>query len=207
MDSCFRRNDSKNNMNKQRVLVLIKPDGVKRGLIGKVLRRFETVGLKIIGFKFIWAEKKQIIAHYPSSEAWLKKVGERTLVNYQRKGLDAEKLLGTKDAVEIGRLVKGWLVKYLQESPVLSAVLEGYEAIAIVRKLCGDTTPLFAAPGTIRGDFSMDNIDLANEKGRPMKNIIHASDNPDDAQKEVKIWFKEEELFEYERVDEKIMFE
>lgn len=193
-------------MKKQRALLIIKPDGVQRGLIGKVMKRFEQTGLKIIGFKFIWADKEQIIKHYPERDDWFKKVGERTLTNYAKKDLKASELLGTDDPIKIGKMVKGWLIDYLQESPLLLAVVEGYETIEIVRKICGDTIPLLAAPGTIRGDFSIDNIDLANENKRPLRNIIHSSDNLEDAEKEINLWFTPQELFDYERVDEKMMF-
>ena len=185
---------------------MIKPDGVQRGLIGKIIKRFERVGLTVVGLKFIWATEQQIISHYPETGAWFKKVGERTLTNYKKKGLEAGKVFGTNDAVAIGKTVKKWLIKYLQESPILLAVVEGYECIEVVRKISGNTIPLLAAPGTIRGDFSHDCIDLANEQGRPLRNLIHASDTVEDGEKEIKVWFNPEEMFEYERADEKIMF-
>lgn len=193
-------------MNKQRALIIIKPDGVQRGLIGRIVSRFEAVGLKIIGLKFIWATSEQIKNHYPETDVWFKTVGERTLTNYVKKGLDAKKVFGTDDAISIGKTVKNWLIKYLQESPILVAVVEGYEAIEIVRKISGNTIPLLAAPGTIRGDFSHDNIELANENKRPLRNIIHAADTIEDAEKEIKVWFNNNELFEYERADEVFMF-
>jgi nucleoside-diphosphate kinase len=193
-------------MLKQRALLIIKPDGVQRGLIGKIIKRFEQVGLTIIGLKFYWAEKEKIIAHYPETEAWFKKVGERTLTNYAKKGLDAKKVFGTDDAVTIGKTVKSWLIEYLQESPLFFTVVEGYEAIEIVRKLSGNTIPLMAACGTVRGDFSHDTIDLANEQNRPLRNIIHASDTVEDGEKEVNLWFTEKELFSYKRTDEEFMF-
>lgn len=193
-------------MTKQKALIIIKPDGVQRGLIGKIVKRFEQVGLTVIGIKFIWASKEQIIAHYPETEAWFKKVGERTLTNYKKKGLDARKVFGTNDAVSIGKTVKEWLIDYLQESPLFFAVVEGYDVIEIVRKLSGNTIPFLAAPGTVRGDFSHDTIDLANEQNRPLRNIIHASDTVEDGEKEVNLWFKPEELFDYKRADEEFMF-
>lgn len=193
-------------MNKQKALLIIKPDGVQRGLIGKIIKRFEQVGLTIIGLKFYWAEKEKIIAHYPETDAWFEKVGQRTLTNYAKKGLDAKKVFNTNDAIAIGKIVKKWLIDYLQESPLFFAVVEGFEAIEIVRKLSGNTIPLLAAPGTVRGDFSHDCIDLANEQNRPLRNIIHASDTVEDGEKEVSLWFKPEELFTYQRCDEKIMF-
>ncbi len=193
-------------MNKQRVLIIIKPDAVQRGLIGEILKRLEQVGLKIVGLKFVWATQDQVKNLYPEAETWFKKVGERTLTNYQKKDLDAKKILGTDNPVEIGKLVKRWLINYLQESPILCAALEGHETVEIIRKICGNTIPLLAPPGTIRGDFSHDNIELANENKRPLRNVIHASDTIQDAEKEIKVWFTEDELFEYERADEEIMF-
>jgi len=193
-------------MKKQHTLLMIKPDGVQRGLIGKIVSRFEQVGLKIIGLKFEWTIKEKIVAHYPETDAWFKKVGERTLTNYKKKGLDAKKVFKTDDAVQIGRTVKKWLINYLQQSPLFIIALEGYECIEVCRKLCGNTIPVLAAPGTIRGDFSYDTIDLANEQSRPIRNIIHASDTVDDGEKEINVWFKPEELFNYETGEEKFMY-
>ncbi len=193
-------------MTKQRALIIIKPDGVQRGLIGKIVSRFEQVGLKIIGLKFGWVDKEKIITHYPETETWFKKVGERTLTNYAKKGLDAKKVFGSNNPILIGKTVKKWLIDYLQESPIFLMVLEGYECIEIVRKLCGNTIPVLAAPGTIRGDFSHDTIDLANEQNRPLRNIIHASDTIEDGEKEINLWFEENELFDYQRADEKFMY-
>lgn len=193
-------------MKKQKALIIIKPDGVQRGLIGRIVSRFETVGLKIIGLKFEWATKEKILVHYPETEAWFKKVGERTLTNYAKKSLDVKKIFGTDDSIQIGRTVKKWLINYLQESPLFIVALESYDCIEIVRKLSGNTIPVLASPGTIRGDFSHDTIDLANEQNRPLRNIIHASDTAEDGEKEIKVWFKLDELFSYTRCDEKIMF-
>jgi len=193
-------------MKKQQALIFIKPDAVQRGLIGKIIKRFEQVGLKIIAFKFIWATKEQVSNHYPSYDAWFQKVGERTLNNYKNKGLDAKKILGTNNAIAIGKLVKSWLINYICQGPILCAVVEGYDVISIIRKLCGDTNPVNALPGTIRGDFTSDSIELANHFNRPIHNIIHASDNLDDAKKEIATWFLPEEIFSYQRVDEELIF-
>lgn len=193
-------------MKKQKALLIIKPDGVQRGLCGTVLKRFEKVGLTITGLKFQWADPATVKAHYPESDAWFAKVGQRTLSNYAKKGLDAKAVFNTDNDVAIGKTVKQWLIDYFQESPVLIVAVEGYDVIEIVRKLSGNTIPLLAAPGTVRGDFSHDTIDLANEQARPLRNIIHASDTVEDGEKEVGLWFKPGELFDYERADEAIMF-
>lgn len=193
-------------MKKQKALLIIKPDGVQRGLCGAILKRFERVGLTIIGFKFMMADAHTVKAHYPENDIWFGKVGQRTLTNYAKKGLDVKKVFGTDDAVAIGKTVKQWLITYFQESPVLVAAVTGYETIEIVRKISGNTIPVLAAAGTVRGDFSHDTIDLANEQNRPLRNLIHASDAIEDGEKEVALWFKPEELFDYKRADEDLMF-
>ncbi len=193
-------------MKKQRALIILKPDAVQRGLMGKIIQRFENVGLTIIGLKFIWATENQIVNHYPSTDKWFTTVGQRTLTNYAKKGLDAKKVFATDEPTAIGKTVKQWLIKYLQQSPLLIFVLEGYDGIELIRKLCGNTIPFLAAPGTVRGDFSHDTIDLANEQKRSLKNIIHASDTVEDGEKEINVWFTPEELFTYSRADEEIMF-
>lgn len=193
-------------MEKQRALLIIKPDAIQRGLSGEILHRFERVGLKVIGLKFEWAKEQQVRDHYPNSDKWFEKVGNRTLTNYKEKGINAKDVLGTQDPVAIGKLVKEWLVAYMMESPVLLVVVEGYNAIEIVRKLCGDTMPIKALPGTIRGDYSHDSVDLANENARPIRNIIHATDEVEEATKEIYTWFDESEIHDYTRADEDIMF-
>ncbi len=193
-------------MNKQRALIIIKPDGVQRGIIGKIVTRFEQVGLKIIGLKFEWTTKEKVVAHYPETDAWFEKVGNRTLTNYIKKGLDVKKVFNTDKAIEIGKIVKSWLVEYFKESPVFIMVLESYDCIEIVRKLSGNTIPVLASSGTIRGDFSHDTIDLANEQNRPLRNIIHASDTVEDGEKEVGLWFTKDELFDYKTAGEKFMY-
>lgn len=193
-------------MKKQRALLIIKPDGVQRGLCGTILKRFEKVGLTIIGFKFMMADAQTVKNHYPENDVWFGKVGQRTLTNYAKKGLDVKKVFRTDDAVAIGKTVKQWLITYFQESPVLVAAVEGYETIEIIRKISGNTIPVLALSGTVRGDFSHDTIDLANDQNRPLRNLIHASDSVEDGEKEVALWFKSGELFDYKRADEDFMF-
>ena len=120
--------------------------------------------------------------------------------------MDAKKVFNTDDAIQIGRTVKKWLIKYFQESPVLIMALESYDCIEIVRKLSGNTIPVLATPGTVRGDFSHDTINLANEQNRPLRNIIHASDTIEDGEKEVNLWFTKDEFFDYELAGEKFMY-
>ena len=189
----------------QKTLIIIKHDGVARGLIGQVIKRFERVGLKLVAFEFIAATKDMGLKHYPDSLKWKKKVGERTLQEYKEKGIDPKKRLGTDDPVRIGEMVKEWLVEYLSVGPVLAMVWEGPEAVSIGRKLIGDTNPSKALPGTIRGDFSWDNADLANDQMRPLYNIIHASGTVSEAEDEIKLWFEDREIFDYRSYADKFM--
>ncbi len=183
---------------KQRTVIIVKHDGVARGLMGQIIQRFERVGLKIVALEFIAATEDMGKTHYPESDEWLNKVGNRTLTEYKEKGIDPVERLGTDDPGKIGHMIKQWNVEYLTMGPVLAMVFEGPEAVKIGRKLVGETNPVNAAPGTIRGDFSWDNADLANEHMRPFYNLVHASGSQEEAEFEIKLWFEDAELMDYE---------
>jgi nucleoside-diphosphate kinase len=191
---------------KERTVVVIKPDGVKRGLIGQIIARFEKAGLKIVALKLVQPTKEHYELHYPSTKEWFRKVGEKTLGTYKKYGLNPKKELGTTDKVKIGQLVKKWTVDFMATGPVVAMIVQGPHAIDNVRMIVGPTLPVFAPPGTIRGDFSGDSPALANSAKRPVKNLIHASGDAKDAEKEIKLWFAPEEIHEYKRVEEEIMF-
>jgi nucleoside-diphosphate kinase len=190
----------------ERTLVVLKPDAVARGLSGEIITRFENVGLKIVAVKLVVAKKDLVEKHYPNDrdELWIG-IGNKTLDNYKALDMDPKKSLGTNDAKENGKMVRVWLMDYLMEGPVLSFVLEGPHAVELVRKICGHTLPLLAAPGTIRGDFSFDSSYLANSNKRPIKNLMHASGNIEEAEYEIPLWFTPAEIYAYERVEEKAM--
>src|SRR3989344_1577239 len=159
----------------ERSLVVVKPDGVSRGLVGKIISRCERVGLKIVAAKFVKADQALAEKHYPGDrESFLRGMGEKTLENYKKMGADPVKLLGTADSLEIGRMIREWLIEYISTGPVFAFVLEGPHAVELVRKLCGHTLPLISPPGTIRGDFCYDSSYLANTAKRAIKNLIHA---------------------------------
>jgi len=191
----------------QRTVVLIKPDGVRRGIVGKVITRFEEVGLKIVALKMVWVGEDLVKKHYPSERVdWLKKIGEKTLDAYKEYGMDPKEKLGTMDPLEIGKMVNAWNIDYLTSGPVVAMVLEGNHAISVVRKIVGFTHPNLAEAGTIRGQYSSDSTDLANEKKRATRNIVHASGNPEEAKYEEQLWFRKNEIHKYKRVDEEIFF-
>lgn len=189
----------------ERTLIICKHDAVARGLMGEIIQRFERVGLKLIAMELIAASADMGRDHYPNSKEWLTKVGQRTLTEYKEKGIDPIKRLGTDDAVEIGKLIKQWNVDFLTCGPVLAMVWEGPGAVTIGRKLVGSTVPTLAAPGTIRGDFSWDNADIANEHLRPFYNLVHASGEVEEAEQEIALWFSKGEVINYEVYSHKLM--
>lgn len=195
-----------NKPQKERTLVLIKHDGVSRGLSGEVIQRFERAGLKLIAMKFVHPTREMADKHYQATEEDLIRMGNNTLRDATEKGVDVKAEFGTDSAIEIGKFIKLWLIEYLSMGPVLAFVLEGYGAIKMTRKIVGSTLPSEAAPGTIRGDFTHDNPELANYFKRPMKNIIHASGKVSEAEFEIGLWFKPEEIVQYNRVDEDALF-
>jgi len=173
----------------ERTLVIVKPDAYTRGLTGTILSRLEQRGLTLDAIRVSQGEAEIVDDHYPRSEDWLSAVGQKTLDDYAKLGLSAQERLGTDDAAEIGRRVRAWLTEFLLSAPVVPMVISGNRAIGTVRKLVGATLPVDAAPGTIRGDFSSDSPDLANTEQRPVRNLVHASGDPDEAAREIKLWF------------------
>ncbi len=190
----------------EKTLVIIKPDAMQRSLVGEIITRFEKVGLKLVGAKMVQVDKNLADKHYPKDrEEFILGMANKTLENYKEQGLDAKEQLGTDDPKEIGLMLQGWLVDFLTSSPVMVLVLEGPHAIEVVRKICGFTLPSKADPGTIRGDYSFDSSGYANTANRPIRNLVHASGNQEEAKLEVELWFKPEELFDYETIHYKHM--
>lgn len=194
------------NPKEERTVLLVKPDGVKRGLIGDVISRIEQRGLKIIALKMIWANEEHAKNHYPGTDEWLRGVGEKTLDNYKQYGKDAKKEVGTDDSLKIGRLVYGWLVEFLTSGPMVAMIVSGIHAIDMARKIVGNTLPAKADMGTIRGDYSVDSPTLANLGKRAVHNIVHASGDEKEAEHEISHWFAPEEIHDYKRAEEDIMF-
>jgi nucleoside-diphosphate kinase len=159
----------------ERTLILLKPDSVKRAVVGEVLTRFERAGLKIVGMKMINPDYDHYHEHYEGISGLKSRIGD-------------EAFQATLD--------------FMQESPVIAAVLEGIEAISLVRKMVGSTEPKSAQPGTIRGDYAHVSFDHANARGVSIPNLIHASGNAKEAKAEIAHWFSESELFDYMTVHE-----
>lgn len=180
----------------ERTLVILKPDAVKRSLMGEILMRLERVGLKMIAGKFIQADAETAEKHYPDSVEWKQTVGQRTIDDCQKYGIDLQANIGTTDPVEVGEIVKKWNEEFLTSGPVFAMVLEGVNAVERVRALAGATVPTKAAAGTIRGDFSLDSAIEANKRSRTIYNLIHASGSVEEAEVEIALWFKPNEIFD-----------
>lgn len=190
----------------ERTLVLIKPDGVQRGLIGEVIRRFEQRAMKIVAMKMVKPSLEAFTSHYPDTEEWLSNLGEKGFKTLIELNIDPKEATGTDDKVELGRQVKQWLVNYMTQAPIVAMVIEGMHAVSITRKIVGSTLPHQAEIGTIRGDFSADSPAAANVEKRAVKNLVHASESKEEAEREIYHWFSEEEIFEWERPDHKVMY-
>ncbi len=187
----------KNKTFTETTVVLVKPDGVRRGLIGDIVGRFERVGLKMIAAKLIWVDATHVGKHYRDDNDYHRTVGEKTLENYKKYGLDPHEDLGTKDPVKIGKTIRKRNMEFLSSGPVFAMLWEGIDSVRLVRKMVGHTFPSEAIPGTIRGDYAHDTAMYANVQKRPASNLVHASGNPEEAGWERKLWFKEKEIYDY----------
>jgi len=190
----------------ERTFLMVKPDGVKRGLTGEIIKRIEQRNLKIVALEMDQVSRKKIDGHYPKDLAWIKRIGEKTLASYQKYGYDAKKELGTNDPVKIGKMVRGWLLDYMTAAPVVKMIIQGVHAVDMVRKIAGPTLPSNAEMGTIRGDFSVDSAASANRDKRAIHNLVHASETPQEAAHEIRYWFKKNQIHSYTRTDEELTF-
>ncbi len=160
----------------QRSLVVCKPDAVQRGIVGEIMQRFERVGLKIVGMKMVMPDEDQYRAHYEDIGKMITRRGEQAF---------------------------RYNLNYMMTGPVIAIVLEGVEAVPLVRKIVGPTEPKSAEMGTIRGDYSHMSFGYSDAKGMGVPNLVHASGNAEEAKKEIALWFKPEELYDYSDLNEK----
>jgi nucleoside-diphosphate kinase len=156
-------------------LVIVKPNAVKRGLIGKFLQRFENANLKIILMKMVHEDEHFWKDFYPSGKEYLTAMGIKIKKNNEERGINTMKQFGTIDPFKIGQIVKGWLIKLMASGPVAVFLLEGNDAARKARLICGETFPNDGLPGEIRFDYGTDTPDAANDDGRGLDNNIHCS--------------------------------
>ena len=183
----------------EKTFVLIKPDGVRKGLIGEIINRFERRDLKIVAMEMYQPSKAEMDKHYPKDEKWLRRIGERTTGTYLKYGHDPKRDFGTTDLMKIGKEVRKWLIDFMTSAPIVKMVVQGPHAVDMVRKVVGNTMPYLAEMGTIRGDYSADSAISANIEHRAIFNLIHASETPQEAKHEIQHWFGKKSVFKYKR--------
>lgn len=190
---------------KERTLVIIKPDGIQRSLVGEIVRRYERVGLKLVAMKMLIPTEEMAIKHYyeVGGDAWLEEVGRKARAAYEKKGLTSPYATN----MENGKAVMMSNAKYLSAGPVVAMIWQGNQACALVRKITGSTEPLTADVGSIRSDFTLDTYSLADTDQRSVRNLLHASGNVEEAEKEIPIWFLGNEILEYKHIQEQILYD
>ncbi len=188
---------------KERTLVIIKPDGVQRTLIGEIIKRYERAGLKLVGLKMVVPQEDRVEAHYLVNPDFKSIVGKKAIEAYEKKGETPP----TTDPEEQGQFVVDGLKKYMTSGPVVVMCWEGLHAIEVIRKITGGTEPRSSDVGTIRGDYVLDSYQIADLDKRAIRNLIHASGDPKEAEKEIALWFNDDELISYRLVQEQILYD
>lgn len=186
----------------EKTLVIIKPDGVQRTLVGEIMGRYERMGLKLIGLKTMIATPEKVEEHYTLDPNWKRMVGEKAIESYQKQG----KTPPSTDPIEVGDKVIKNLKKYMTSGPVIAMVWQGAHAVEVIRKITGGTEPRTSDVGTIRGDYVLDSYQMADTDDRSIRNLIHASGTIEEAENEIKLWFDKKELIEYKLVQEQIIY-
>lgn len=165
-------------------LIFIKPDGVKRGICGEIIQRFERTGLKITEMRMLWLTKQQADRFYPNDKEWLLMLSNKVTEAFALKDKKFK-----RPGLAYGRQVKRYLIDYVTSGPVLAFVVEGNEAISVTRKLTGATDASIASPGTIRGDYGSDSLYTANMEKRANRTIVHVAGTAKEASDQIKMIF------------------
>ncbi|MFZ2500894.1 MAG: nucleoside-diphosphate kinase [Minisyncoccia bacterium] len=177
----------------ERTLVIVKPDGIQRALIGEIMKRYERLGLKLVAIKMLIPTKDMIEEHYLLDPNWKKNVGEKAIASYVKKGETPP----SSDPIAVADMVVARLREYMTSGPVIAMVWEGAHSVELVRKVTGGTEPRSASVGTIRGDFVLDSYQMADTDIRAIRNLIHASGSVAEAEMEIPHWFTSGELVSY----------
>ncbi len=185
----------------ERTVIAVKPEAIQRGLVGELISKFEKRGLKMVGCKLMAPSAEQVGRHYADDESWYLSSGTKTHQNYVDKGVDPG-----MTPIELGKRTRDWLMGHLTDRPVLWMVWEGPHAVALGRKTAGATNPLTADIGSIRGDYGTDSYEASDELQRAIHSLVHASGSVEEADAEIKIWFKEDEILDYDLVLEEVFY-
>jgi nucleoside-diphosphate kinase len=187
---------------KERTFVMMKPDAIQRGLIGEIISRFERTGLKISYLSLRMLEEKKLWEHYGKDDAWFLKKGTKIAEDRAAAGMAVD-----KEPLEYGKDIIRALVKFMTSGPIVMMVIEGNQSVGIVKKLVGGTEPSTSDVGTIRGDLTVDSYAIAAIDDRAVRNLIHCSDAPEEAEREIKLWLGDENLLDYRLVGEQILYD
>jgi nucleoside-diphosphate kinase len=188
------------NQSRERTLVIVKPDGVQRGLIGETIKRIEQTGLKLVALKITRATEDLCWEHYQKDDTWYQEKGANTIKNLETANLPIE-----KEAIEYGKDIIKQLVSFMTAGPVVPMVFEGNQAVGIVKKLVGSTEPLSSDVGTLRGDFTIDSYDLATVENRAVRNLIHCTGDAGEEDREIDLWFNSAEIMDYTTINERTL--
>lgn len=191
------------NLKEERTLVIIKPDGLQRSLVGEIIQRYERSGLKLIGLKMLIPSPELVKRHYSVDPEWGMKTGSKTIAAYKKAG----KQPPSEDPLAVSAIIFNNLQKYMVTGPVVAMVWQGIHAIGIIRKITGGTEPLTSDVGTIRGDLTIDSYEMADTDKRAVRNLIHASGSVEEAEAELPIWFKPEEILKFRLLNEAILYD
>ncbi len=187
---------------KEKTLIIIKPDGIQRNLIGEIIGRYERVGLKLIAMKMMHATEDLIRNHYTLDPGWFLSSGTKGIQGMLDKGLEPL----TKDPEEMAHMILNTLVKYMTSGPIIAMVWQGAHAVKIARKITGGTEPLTSDVGTIRGDYVLDSYQMSNDDNRSVRNLVHASGSVKEALDEINHWFTEEEIMDYVLASDHVLY-
>lgn len=187
----------------EKTLIVIKPDGVQRNLIGEIINRFERTGLKLVALRLMQATEDLVEKHYTIDPEWFNNVGVKAIESYKKKGMTPP----SDDPVAVGKEVLQRLKIYITAGPVVAMIWQGNEAVKLGRKIAGGTEPLSAETGTIRGDFSLESYQLADGAERAIVNLVHASGSPEEADKEIELWFDKKEILDYKLIRDTLLYD
>ncbi len=186
----------------ERTFIILKPDTVQRSLVGEAVKRIERTGLKCTAMKMFVPDEERLLKHYSKSDEWFTSKGEKIVADLKSQGLPVE-----KEPIEYGKDIIRTIVSYMTAGPVVAMVWEGNQAVNVVMKVVGTTEPSTSDVGTIRGDYTIDSYGHASLENRAVRNLVHCSDAPEEAEREIAIWLKEEEIMDYTTAQERILYD
>lgn len=189
--------------NKEKTLVIFKPDVIQRQIVGEIISRFERKGFKLVAMKMLVPSRELVGNHYEDDPKYLTETGEKAKKGAEARGEDTKNW----NSLERGKWIRESNINYLTCGPVIAVVLQGFGVVTGVRKMLGSTSPADGDVGTIRADFSLDSFALADEQGRVTRTMLHASDSVENAEREIGLWFNPTEVSEYETAAEKIFYD